>query len=117
MSFPPGVPVITITAIEQLSADGTPLNGVILFSPSETVYIAGVGVLEGTASLTVTDGVGASIQIPYTDAVTPHFTYTIRLRLDTTDGIDPAPVEGVSIPQSTGASIDVSTLLAQIFNC
>lgn len=111
--FPVGVTVITVTAASMLGFDGTPLNGVIIFTPSQDVFVGGVSVLEGSASLTVESGVGIPVVVPTTDAVSPSFTYTIEQRLDTPDGVSPAPVTGVAIPASTGATVDVSTLLEQ----
>lgn len=110
--FPPSVQVITVTGVSLLAFDGTPLAGVIIFTPSTPVYIAGVSVLEGSATMTVTAGVGTPIVIPCTDAVSPSFTYTIEQRLATPDSLpNPAPITGVSIPHSTGATVDVSALL------
>lgn len=111
--FPGSVEVITVTGVSLLAGDGTPLSGAILFTPSRAVYIPGITVLEGSATMTVTAGVGAPVVVPCTDAVSPSFTYTITQRLDNPDAVNPLPVTGVTIPHATGATVDVSTLLEQ----
>jgi hypothetical protein len=113
VTFPGGVTTIAITGESLLDLDGTPLNGFIILTPSRPVYVAGTTVLEGSASMQVSGGVATPITVPTTDAVSPSFTYTITQRLATPDGVPPAPVTGVTIPASTGASVDISILLEQ----
>jgi hypothetical protein len=103
--------MITVTGLSLLDFDGTPLSGVILFTPSEPLYLAGTAVLEGSATMVVTAGVGTPISIPCTDNVIPNFTYTITQRLTVSDVTGPPPVTGVAVPHSLGSSVDVSALL------
>lgn len=110
--FPFWLPVITVTGQDLVAMDGTPLNGAIIFTPSAPVYVAGWAVLEGSAVMTVVAGVAqAPLVIPCTDAVTPAFTYTLTQRLATPDALGPAPILGVAVPHSLGASVDISQLL------
>lgn len=103
--------MITVTGLSLLDFDGTPLSGVIIFTPSQPLYVAGSAVLEGSATMVVTSGVGVPISIPCTDNVIPNFTYTITQRLTVSDAAGPPPVTGVAVPSSLGATVDVSQLL------
>lgn len=111
--FPFWLAVIELTGNALAGLDGEALNGVIILTPSAPQYIPGWAVLEGSASLPVVNGVAAPLLIPCTDCVSPSFTYTITQRLNTPDGMagNPAPITGVSIPHSLGASVDISALL------
>jgi hypothetical protein len=109
--FPFWLAVITVTAESVLAADGTPLTGAFILTPSQPVYAGGWVVVEGSATLTVAKGVATSIVIPCTDAVTPGFTYTITQRLNSPDGISPPPLANVAIPHTLGATVDISALL------
>lgn len=111
MSLPSALSTITVTGNDLSTFDGTPLNGVIIFMPSRHIVGAGA-VLEGAAVMTVTAGVAVPITLPCTDSVSPPFTYTIDSRLATPDGVDPAPVTGVSIPGTMKPTVDVSQFLA-----
>lgn len=107
-------PTITVTGEHIYTFDGTPLTGVIIFTPSEVVFIPSLGVtLEGSASANVTAGeIVQPFSIATTDAVTPNFSYTIIPRLETPDGpaASPPPVTGVSVPHTLGVSVDISAL-------
>lgn len=113
MTFPAGLPVITITGEHILSLDGQPLSGTVIFTASGPVGDPAVSALiEGSAAASVTSGVMTPVTLPCTDAVSPGFTYAIAVRLDNADGISPPPATGVAIPSSLGASVDLSDLLA-----
>lgn len=109
--FPFWLAVITLTGEAVAAADGTLLDGIFILTPSAPVYIPGWTVLEGSATLTVTDGVAAPVTIVCTDAVTPGFTYTITQRLNTPDILNPVPLTSVSVPHALGSSVDISALL------
>jgi hypothetical protein len=111
LPFPFWLAVIEVTGDTLTAADGTLLNGVIILTPSAPVYVPGWAVLEGSATLTVTDGVASPTTVVCTDAVTPAFTYTITQRLDIPDITGPVPVAGVSVPHTLGATVDISALL------
>jgi hypothetical protein len=115
VTFPPGLLTIIVTGSDLQGLDGSPLTGVIIFSASGPISDPAVSaVLEGAAVANVTDGViTPPLVIPTTDCVSPPFTYAIELRLEDADGSTspPPPVEGVSIPSSLGASVDISRLL------
>jgi hypothetical protein len=115
VTFPAGLTTITVTGSNLEALDGSPLSGVIIFSPSEEISDPAVSlVLEGSAMANVVAG---SIVQPFviatTDCVTPPFTYTITQRLDGPDGVEgaPPPISGVSIPSSLGHTVDLSALL------
>lgn len=110
-SFPFWLGVIQVTALNVVADDGTLLNGAFILTPTAPVYISGWTILEGSATLTVTNGVGSPIYIPTTDTVATSFTYTIEQRLNIPDGTGPVPVTGVSVPHTLGASVDISALL------
>jgi hypothetical protein len=111
LPFPFWLAVIEVTGDTLTAADGTLLNGVIILTPSAPVYVPGWAVLEGSATLTVTDGVASPTTVVCTDTVTPAFTYTITQRLDIPDITGPVPVAGVSVPHTLGATVDISALL------
>jgi hypothetical protein len=108
--YPFWLAVITVTGVDVLQADGTLLNGIFILTPSIPLYVPGA-VIEGSATLTVTAGVATPIVIPCTDSVTPGFTYTITQRLATADNSALAPITGVLVPRTLGASVDISALL------
>lgn len=112
MVFPPGITTIQVTGQELETLDGTPLNGVVVFSASGPISDPAVStVLEGSALAQVVNGVMTTLLLPTTDCVSPGFTYTITLRLQGPDK-DPPPYPGVVIPHTLGASVDISALLA-----
>jgi hypothetical protein len=114
VSFPAGLLTITVTGVNVLDLAGVALNGEIIFTPSGPVSDpAGSALLEGSAVGQVVGGVMSPLVIPTTDSVSPAFTYTITTRLSTEEGAQgsPAPVTGVSIPHSLGATVDLSALL------
>lgn len=114
MTFPPGLTTIEVTGLHITALDGTPLFGNVIFSADAEVTDPAVSdVLEGSAVGEVLNGVMAPITIATTDCVSPPFTYTITQRLVTPDGAEnsPAPVPGVSIPSTLGATADLSALL------
>lgn len=112
MSFPAGLKTIQVTGLHILDLGGSPLNGSFIFTPSGPVDDPAVSaLLEGSATGQVIEGVMTPVTIPTTDSVSPSFTYTINTRLATADELSPAPVTGVSIPSSLGATVDISTLL------
>jgi hypothetical protein len=115
MTFPPGLTTITVTGQDLVALDGSPLNGVIIFSPSTPISdLAVSAVLEGSAVAEVVNGVlSPPLVIPTTDCVSPAFTYTITQRLQDADGASgsPPPVTGVSIPATLGSTVDISQLL------
>jgi hypothetical protein len=112
VSFPAGITTIQVTGRHILDLGGNPLNGSFVFTPVGPVDDpAAQTLLEGSAVGQVIDGVMTPVTIPTTDAVVPSFTYTITTRLSTADESSPAPVTGVSIPASLGASVDISMLL------
>lgn len=109
--FPFWLSVVEVTADSVLASDGTPLSGAIILTPSETLDLDGV-LVEGSATITVSGGTAdAPVTIPCTDCVSPSFTYTVYLRLNTPDGISPAPVTGVLVPSTLHPSVDISQLL------
>lgn len=109
--YPFWLGVIEITAADVVAADGTLLDGVFILTPSSPVYVGGWVILEGSATLTVTNGVGTPVTVPCTDTAGTAFTYTITTRLNTPDGTSPPPVAGVAVPHTLGASVDISALL------
>jgi hypothetical protein len=109
--FPFWLAVIQLTGTDIAADDGTLLDGAFILTPSEPVFIPGWTVLEGSATLTVTNGVAAPVYIVCTDAVSPGFTYTVTSRLSTPDAVGPVPVTGVAVPHTLGASVDISALL------
>jgi hypothetical protein len=109
--FPFWLAVIGLTGTSLVSADGELLSGDIILTPSAPVYVPGWAVLEGSAVLTIFNGVAAPLVIVCTDAVTPGFTYMITQRLNTPDINNPAPVTGVTVPHTLGVSVDISQLL------
>lgn len=112
MTFPGGLTTIQVTGSELETLDGSPLNGVVIFSASGPISDPAASVvLAGSAVTQVINGVLSPLTIPATDCVTPPFTYTITLRLQSPDP-DPPPVTGVSIPASRGPTVDLSELLA-----
>lgn len=115
MTFPAGLTTITVTGSDLETLDGTPLSGVIIFSPSGEISDPAVSaVLEGSAVANVVAGsIVQPFIIPTTDCVTPPFTYTIAQRLQGPDGVEgaPAPISGVSIPHSLGSAVDLSALV------
>ena len=111
MGFPAGLTTIQVTGLNLTDFAGSPANGRVLFtavppqvSPSHSL------VVEGSAEGVVTAGVMAPVTIPTTDSVSPAFTYTVKLVLQTADA-DPAPYTAVAIPASLGASVDLSALI------
>jgi hypothetical protein len=110
VTFPAGVLTIQVTGLDLSTLDGTPLNGVVIFTPSAPLKIAGKAVLEGSASAQVSNGVMTPVTIPCTDNTAPAFTYTIAVRLQGPDN-DPPPTVGVAIPHTLGSTVDVSSLL------
>ncbi len=114
MTFPAGLLTIVVTGLNVEAFDGTPLNGVVIFTPSlEGSAPAENILLEGSANGEVVNGVMTPLTIPTTDSVTPSFTYTITQRLQTPDmsGSQPAPLTGVAIPHSLGSTVDLSVLI------
>lgn len=114
MSFPAGLTTITVTGLNLLALDGSPLNGVVLFTPSGDIPAPAVStLLAGSAVGEVINGVMTPLLVPTTDCVTPGFTYTISFRLQGPDGVtgNPAPLAGVSIPHTLGATVDLSVLV------
>lgn len=109
--YPFWLGVITVTAQNVIANDGTLLNGAFILTPSTPVYESGWVVLEGSATITVTNGVGTSIVVPCTDTAGTAFTYTINQRLNIPDGANPAPITGVTIPHTLGSTVDISALL------
>jgi hypothetical protein len=114
VSFPAGLLTITVTGLHVLDLAGEPLDGEVIFTPSGPVSDPAVSaLLEGSAVGQVVAGVMSPLVLPATDSVSPAFTYTISTRLTTEEGAlgSPAPVTGVSIPHTLGASVDLSVLL------
>lgn len=109
--YPFWLAVITLTGLDVLQSDGSLLNGIFILTPSAPAYVPGWAVIEGSATLTVINGVAVPIVIPCTDCVTPGFTYTISQRLQTVDGPGPAPITGVTVPHTLGSTVDISALL------
>jgi hypothetical protein len=109
------ITTIQVTGQTMNALDGTPLNGVIIFSSSVPILAdtADHDLVEGSAPTTVTAGVMKPVTIPTTDSVTPTFTYTITLRLVTVDGAEgsPPPFQGVLIPSTLGATVDLTALV------
>lgn len=111
MSFPASLTTITVTGLHVLDLGGAPLNGFVVFTASEPVADPAVSTLAfGSAEALVTNGVMAPVTIPTTDSVSPGFTYTITLRLQSEDN-SPPPYTGIVVPHSLGASVDLSALL------
>ena len=112
MSFPAGLLTITVTGQNILSLDGQPLSGAVIFTASGPVDDPAVNALiEGSAVAEVVGGVMVPVTLPCTDAVSPGFTYTITVRLQTADGFSPPPKTGVALPHSLGATVDLAGLL------
>jgi hypothetical protein len=113
VTFPAGLTTITVTGTNIETLDGTPLSGVIIFTPSEVVAAPAVSaLLEGSATAEVVNGtITQPFVIPTTDCITPPFTYTITDRLQRPEGTSPPPVTGVSIPHTLGATVDISALI------
>jgi hypothetical protein len=110
--FPFWLATVTLTADNVLTADGQPLNGTFVLTPSQPVYIPGGSVVAGPATLTVVNGVGTPIPLVCTDVISPAFTYTITQPLDSPEPVIPGTVYAVSVPHSLGPTVDIATLLA-----
>lgn len=112
MGFPAGLTTIQVTGLNVTDFGGNPANGFVLFTPSEAAAPDANAhlVMQGSAEGVVTGGVMTPVVIPTTDSVSPSFTYTIRLLLQTADNA-PAPYTAVAIPASLGASVDLSALI------
>lgn len=111
MTFPEGLAVIEVTGLHLLDFAGALPGGYVIFTASAPVADpAGSVVLFGSATAQVLDGVMLPVTIPATDSVSPPFTYTITLRLQSEDA-DPPPWTGISVPSTLGASVDLSALL------
>jgi hypothetical protein len=112
VTFPVGLTVIEVTGLHVTDFGGNPVSGFVLFTPSQaatpdaSVHL----VMQGSTEGVVTDGVMTPVTIPTTDSVSPPFTYTISLKLQTADNA-PAPYTAVAIPASLGASVDLSALI------
>lgn len=117
MSLPTNITPIGVTAAGWTGPDGTGWNGVVLFTTSELLLDpAGKGVIDGTATGTLVNGVMAAVDVVPTDCpeVSPTpFTYKITVRLQSTDGSgDDQVYNEISIPTSSGPTVDLSALLA-----
>jgi len=111
VTFPAGLTVIVVTGLNVRDYSGALLNGAVIFSASAVgADPAADLVLDGSAEGLVTNGVMTPVTIPTTDSVSPGFTYTISLRLQTGDA-DPAPYTGIAVPRSLGATVDLSSLI------
>ena len=111
MSFPAGLLTIEVTGLNVTDFSGAPLNGFVIFTASEPAADPALGLtVFGSAEALVEDGVMSPVTIPTTDSVSPSFTYTITLRLQSEDN-SPPPYTGVVIPHSLGASVDLSALV------
>lgn len=114
MTFPAGIAVIQVTGLHLVAFDGTPLSGFVTFTVDGEVAVpAADTVLVGSATGLVTNGVMDPVTIPTTDNISPGFSYTITQNLQTSDGVtsSPAPVQGVGIPSTLGATVDLSELV------
>jgi hypothetical protein len=111
MTFPAGLTTIEVTGLHLLDFGGNPASGYVTFTASVPVAApAADAVVFGSAEGLVTDGVMEPVIIPTTDSVSPGFTYTIVLRLNSEDA-DPPPWTGILIPHALGVSVDLSSLL------
>lgn len=111
MTFPAGLTTIVVTGLNVTDLAGNPVNGFVLFSAAVPQVSAVHSLIaEGSAEGVVTAGVMAPVTIPTTDSVSPSFTYTIKLVLQTASP-DPAPYTAVAVPASLGASVDLSALI------
>lgn len=116
MSLPANITPISVVAEGWTGPDGTGWNGVVLFATSGLLIDSGQGVIDGTATGTLVNGVMPAVEIVPTDCpeVSPTpFTYTITIRLQSPDGTaDDQQYTDVSIPAASGPTVDLSTLLA-----
>lgn len=113
MTFPGGLTTIEVTGQNIRDFGGALANGYVVFTASAPIADPAADlVAEGSTEGVVTNGVMAPVTIPVTDSVSPSFTYTVTLRLQTADGNGPSPYEGISVPASLGASVDLSELLS-----
>jgi hypothetical protein len=116
VTFPAGITTIEVTGNNLLAFDGTPLSGVIIFTPAGTVPVPSAdAILQGSATATAQNGaIAGPFVIATTDCVSPGFTYTISFRLTTPDGQESSvpPAENVAIPSTLGASVDLSQLVS-----
>jgi hypothetical protein len=111
VTFPGGLETIEVTGLNLLDFGGSPVSGYVIFTPSAPQAVPAVSaVLAGSAVAQVTGGVMTPVVIPTTDSVSPAFTYTIALRLQTEDA-SPPPWTGINIPHTLGASVDLSALI------
>lgn len=115
MTLPSNITTLAVTAEGWSGPDGTGWNGVVLFTTPLLLDAAGPGIIDGTATGTLTAGVMPAVDIVPTDcpAVSPTpFTYTITVRLQTTDAANDDQVfTGVSIPSGLGPTVDLAQLL------
>lgn len=112
MTFPAGLTTIEVTGLNLLQFDGTPLEGVVIFSVAGPVPDPSLSLLlQGSATAEVSDGVMTPIVIPTTDAVSPGFAYTVTPQMQTADALSFAPLQGVVIPSSLGPTVDLSQLV------
>lgn len=111
MTFPAGLTTITVTGQNVRDLSGAPLNGFVVFTASVPVVNPAADLVAfGSAEALVTNGVMTPVTIPATDSVSPGFTYTITLRLQSEDN-SPPPWSGIAIPHTLGASVDLSALV------
>jgi hypothetical protein len=116
MSLPANITPVSVVAEGWTGPDGTGWNGVVLFATSGLLVDAGEGVIDGTATGTLVNGVMPAVQVVPTDCAqvspTP-FTYTITVRLQSANGSgDDQVFTGINIPAASGPTVDLSTLLA-----
>lgn len=112
MTFPAGLTTIQVTGENLRDFGGALLGGYVVFTASAPAADpADSLVMAGSAVALVNDGVMVPVTLPTTDSVTPAFTYTVTLRLTDADN-SPPPYEGIAVPSSLGASVDLSALLA-----
>jgi hypothetical protein len=114
VTFPAGLATIEVTGLNLLQFDGTPLEGVVIFSVAGQVPDPALSLLlQGSAVGEVAGGVMDPLTIPTTDCVSPGFVYTIIPRLQTSDGVPSlvAPLQNVAVPSAYGDSVDLAVLV------
>jgi hypothetical protein len=113
--LPGDITTITVTG-EYLNSVGSPGSGTVIFQPSTVLTdVTGEVIMTGLPVQAPLDNTGVlSITLPCTDndTIRPNpFYYTVTEAVGGSGGLYPQPPFNIRLPQSLGATVDLSKLV------
>lgn len=114
MSFPTGVPRVTVTGQNLVDDGGGPLQGVVVFDAGQLEFAAGATpptVFDTPVVAEVASGVMTPVTLPDSKhAFASVFTYTVTVRFEgRTDAVYPGII--ISLDNYPSGTVDLAQLL------